>query len=120
MRLRVPGVARLEPLRNVIRPVFVSIEGRLARVVGTPAIYAIAVGAIGASIYITLGIVADLALGLTPVAYLAAGLFFVVTMLTYVEANSLHPERGGASTSPGTRSTSCGASSRGGGSSSTT
>ena len=25
------------------------------------------------------------------------GLFFVLTMLTYVEANSLHPERGGAS-----------------------
>ena len=98
MRLRIPGVARLEPLRNVTRPVFISIEGRLARVVGTPAIYAIAVGAIGASIYITLGIVADLALGLTPVAYLAAGVFFVVTMLTYVEGNSLHPERGGAST----------------------
>ena len=91
-------VTRLEPFRTLVRPVFVSIEGRLARVVGTPAIYAIAIGAIGASIYITLGIVADFALGLTPVAYLAAGLFFVVTMLTYVEANSLHPERGGAST----------------------
>jgi APA family basic amino acid/polyamine antiporter len=81
-----------------VRPVFVPIEGRLARGVGTPAIFAIAVGAIGASIYVTLGLVADLALGLTPLAYLAAGVFFVVTMLTYVEANSLHPERGGAST----------------------
>ena len=74
------------------------IEGRLAAIVGTPAIYAIAIGAIGASIYITLGIVADRALGLTPIAYVVAGLFFVVTMLTYVEGNSLHPERGGAST----------------------
>ena len=91
-------LARLGPLRAFARPVFVPIEGRLARVVGTPAIYAIAVGAIGASIYISLGIVAELALGLTPVAYLAAGIFFVLTMLTYVEANSLHPERGGAST----------------------
>ncbi|HYH58502.1 MAG TPA: APC family permease [Thermoleophilaceae bacterium] len=91
-------VARLEPLRAPLRPFFASIEGRLARAVGTPAIYAIAIGAIGASIYISLGIVADFALGLTPVAYLAAGVFFVVTMLTYVEANSLHPERGGAST----------------------
>jgi APA family basic amino acid/polyamine antiporter len=92
------GLARLDPLRSVIRPLFAAIEGRLSRVVGTPAIYAIAVGAIGASIYITLGIVADFALGLTPIAYLGAGVFFVVTMLTYVEGNSLHPERGGAST----------------------
>jgi APA family basic amino acid/polyamine antiporter len=92
------GLARLGPLRAVLRPLFVPIEGRLARAVGTPAIYAIAVGAIGASIYVSLGIVADFALALTPVAYLAAGVFFVVTMLTYVEANSLHPERGGAST----------------------
>ena len=30
--------------------------------------------------------------------FLVAGLFFVLTMLTYVEGNSLHPERGGAST----------------------
>ena len=93
MRPRLPT-----PLRTLVRPVFVSIEGRLARVVGTPAIYAIAVSAIGASIYITLGIVADRALALTPLAYVMAGIFFVVTMLTYVEANSLHPERGGAST----------------------
>ena len=73
-------------------------RGASRRVVGTPAIYAIAVSAIGASIYITLGIVADRALALTPLAYVVAGIFFVVTMLTYVEANSLHPERGGAST----------------------
>jgi APA family basic amino acid/polyamine antiporter len=92
------SLARLEPVRSVVRPFFASIEGRLARAVGTPAIYAIAVGAIGASIYVSLGVVADLALGLTPLAYVAAGAFFLVTMLTYVEANSLHPERGGAST----------------------
>ena len=96
--MRHRATAWLEPLATLIRPFFVSIEGRLAGVVGTPAIYAIAVSAIGASIYITLGIVAKEALGLTPFAYLAAGIFFVVTMLTYVEANSLHPERGGAST----------------------
>jgi basic amino acid/polyamine antiporter, APA family len=99
MRRRFPaGLAWLEQLTGLLRPLFVSIEGRLARVVGTPAIFAIAVSAIGASIYITLGIVADRALGLTPLAYVVAGIFFVVTMLTYVEANSLHPERGGAST----------------------
>jgi APA family basic amino acid/polyamine antiporter len=99
MRRRFPAwLAWLERITGLLRPLFVSIEGRLSRVVGTPAIYAIAVSAIGASIYITLGIVADRALALTPLAYVAAGIFFVVTMLTYVEANSLHPERGGAST----------------------
>jgi hypothetical protein len=46
MRLRLPEVARLEPLRAMFRPFFVSVETRLSRVVGTPAIYAIAVGAI--------------------------------------------------------------------------
>ena len=81
--------AASNPVRALVRPVFVSIEGRLARVVGTPAIYAIAVSAIGASIYVTLGIVADRALALTPLAYVTAGIFFVVTMLTYVEGNSL-------------------------------
>jgi APA family basic amino acid/polyamine antiporter len=92
------ALLRLQPLRDFMRRFFGPIEGRLAQAIGTPAIYAIAVGAIGASIYLSLGIVADLALGLTPVAYLMAGIFFLVTMLTYVEGNSLHPERGGAST----------------------
>ena len=61
--MRRRATAWLEPLATLVRPFFVSIEGRLAGVVGTPAIYAIAVSAIGASIYITLGIVADKALG---------------------------------------------------------
>jgi APA family basic amino acid/polyamine antiporter len=38
------------------------------------------------------------ALGLTPVAFVAAGVLFVLTIATYVEGSSLHPERGGAST----------------------
>jgi APA family basic amino acid/polyamine antiporter len=73
--------------------------GALAtRGLGAPALFAIALTAVGSSIYFGLGVVADDALGLTPVAYLVAGVFFVITMLTYVEGNSLHPERGGAST----------------------
>ena len=47
--------------------------------------------------YFALGLVAGDALGLTPVVFLVAGLFFVVTMMTYVEGSSLHIERGGAS-----------------------
>ena len=48
--------------------------------------------------YFGLGVVAKHALGLTPAAFMIAALFFVLTTLTYLEGNSVHPERGGAST----------------------
>jgi basic amino acid/polyamine antiporter, APA family len=73
-------------------------EARIARGLGEPALFAIALSAAVSSIYVVLGVVAGDALGLTPVVFLIAGLFFVLTMLTYVEGSSLHPERGGAST----------------------
>ena len=73
-------------------------EARFARGLGEPALFAIALSAIGSSIYIVLGVVAGDALGLTPVVFMLAGLFFLLTTLTYIEGNSLHPERGGAST----------------------
>ncbi|MDQ3644643.1 MAG: amino acid permease [Actinomycetota bacterium] len=72
-------------------------EARIARGLGEPVLVAIALGALVSSIYFALGVVAGAALGLTPVVFIFAGLFFVVTMLTYVEGASLHPERGGAS-----------------------
>jgi basic amino acid/polyamine antiporter, APA family len=65
---------------------------------GVPAIFAIALGAAGSSIYFILGVVSGYALGLTPLVFLLAAVFFVITMMTYVEGNALHPERGGAST----------------------
>jgi APA family basic amino acid/polyamine antiporter len=64
---------------------------------GPPALAAIGASSLAASIYVALGIVTGRALGLTPVVYLIAGLFFVLTAMTYIEGNSLHPERGGAS-----------------------
>jgi APA family basic amino acid/polyamine antiporter len=76
----------------------VAVEERFARGLGEPALFAVALSAVGSSVYFVLGVVAGHALGLTPVAFVAAGIFFVFTMLTYVEGNSLHPERGGAST----------------------
>ena len=72
-------------------------EARIARGLGAPALFAIGLSAVGSSMYFALGVVAEGALGLTPLVFLVAGLFFIVTMLTYVEGNSLHPERGGAS-----------------------
>ena len=72
--------------------------GRITRGLGEPALFAITLSAVVASIFFALGVVAGNALGLTPAVYLLAGVFFMVTVATYVEGSSLHPERGGAST----------------------
>jgi APA family basic amino acid/polyamine antiporter len=70
----------------------------IAHTLGEPALFAIMLSAVVSAIFFTLGVVADDALGLTPVVYLLAGAFFVATVATYVEGSSLHIERGGAST----------------------
>ena len=69
-----------------------------ARTLGEPALFAITLSAVASAIFFSLGVVANGALGLTPVVFLLAGVFFAVTMATYVEGSSLHIERGGAST----------------------
>jgi APA family basic amino acid/polyamine antiporter len=71
---------------------------RIVRSLGEPALFAITLSAVVSGLLLTLGVVSGDALGLTPLVYLVAGLFFVVTMATYVEGSSLHQERGGAST----------------------
>jgi APA family basic amino acid/polyamine antiporter len=71
---------------------------RFSRSLGEPALFAILLSSVVSGLYMVLGLVADDALGLTPVAFLASGIFFVLTIATYVEGSSLHPERGGAST----------------------
>jgi len=72
-------------------------EQLLAKGIGSPALFAIALGAAGSTVYYALGVVAGAALGLTPLAFLIAAFFFVLTMLTYVEGSALYRERGGAS-----------------------
>jgi APA family basic amino acid/polyamine antiporter len=49
------------------------------------------------SVYFALGVVAQRALGLTPVVFLVAGVFFALASMTYVEGAALHRERGGSS-----------------------
>jgi basic amino acid/polyamine antiporter, APA family len=66
--------------------------------VGEPALFAITLSTVVSAIFVSLGVVADRALGLTPLVFLLGGIFFAVTMATYVEGSSLHIERGGAST----------------------
>jgi basic amino acid/polyamine antiporter, APA family len=71
---------------------------RIIRGLGEPAIFAILIGGVVAGLYVTVGVVAEDALGLTPIVFLVAATFLVTTILTYVEGSSLHTERGGAST----------------------
>ena len=70
----------------------------ISHTLGEPALFAITLSSVVAALFFSLGVVAGDALGLTPLVFLLAGIFFVVTMATYVEGSSLHPERGGAST----------------------
>jgi APA family basic amino acid/polyamine antiporter len=49
------------------------------------------------SVYFALGVVAQRALGLTPLVFLIAGVFFSLASMTYVEGAAMHRERGGSS-----------------------
>ncbi len=69
----------------------------LERVLGAPALFATAYGNVGSSIYYALGVTAALALGLTPVVFLVAGLIFALTAATYAEGTVRFPEAGGSS-----------------------
>src|SRR6185312_10653768 len=69
----------------------------LGRFLGAPALYAMAYGEIGSSLYYALGITAVYALSLTPAVFLAAGLIFALTAAAYAEGAATIPEPGGAS-----------------------
>jgi len=93
-RVPVAGRARYEQLRRGSERA----GARITRGLGEPALFAIMLSAVVSAIFVSLGVVADDALGLTPFVFLVAGVFLVVTIATYVEGSSLHVERGGAST----------------------
>src|SRR3712207_6556572 len=69
----------------------------LQRVLGVNALFSTAYGNVGSSIYYALGLVAALALGLTPIVFILAGALFYCTATTYAEATAMYPEAGGAS-----------------------
>ena len=71
---------------------------RTKRLLGVPFLYAAASSAVGFSIYFSVGVVADRGLGLTPLIFLAAGLMFAVTSLSYVEGGAMLRQRGGSAT----------------------
>jgi APA family basic amino acid/polyamine antiporter len=69
----------------------------LSRVHGVGALFAAAYGNVGSSIYYALGVTAAFALGLTPLAFVVAGLIFMFTAASYTEATVMYPEAGGSS-----------------------
>src|SRR5438128_7127741 len=71
-------------------------QQRLERVLGTSALFSTAYGNVGSSIYYALGVTAVFALGLTPLVFVIAGIFFSATALTYAEGTVRYPEAGGS------------------------
>src|SRR5207248_10413143 len=69
----------------------------LQRVLGAPGLFATVYGNVGSSIYYALGVTAAFALGLTPLVFVIAGLFFAATAATYAEGTVSFPEAGGSS-----------------------
>src|SRR6187431_2577643 len=69
----------------------------LQRVLGVNALFSTAYGNVGSSIYYALGLVASLALGLTPIVFIISGFIFILTASTYAEATAMYPEAGGSS-----------------------
>jgi len=69
----------------------------LERVLGAPALFATAYGNVGSSIYYALGLVAGIALGLTPLVFIISGVIFAATAATYAEGTVHYPEAGGSS-----------------------
>jgi len=69
----------------------------LHRVLGVSGLFSAAYGNVGSSIYYALGVAALFALGLTPLAFIIAGLIFGCTALTYAEGTTAMPEAGGSS-----------------------
>ncbi len=72
------------------------LEG-LQRVLDVYPLASSAYGNVGSSIYYALGLVASLALGLTPVVFVISGFVFFLTASTYAEATAMFPEAGGSS-----------------------
>src|SRR5437899_8622921 len=70
---------------------------QLERVLGAEALFATAYGNVGSSIYYALGLVAGIALGLTPVVFIISGIIFAATAATYAEGTVRYPEAGGSS-----------------------
>lgn len=83
-----------EQLRSIRRKVVIEKE-KLKRTLGSAALFATGYGNVGSSIYYAIGATAVYALGATPIAIFVAGIFFILTVLTFSEATTMMPYAGG-------------------------
>jgi APA family basic amino acid/polyamine antiporter len=65
--------------------------------IGAGALFLVIYISAASSLFFGLGLIAEQGLALTPIVMVLGGIFFVCTMMSYVEGSSLHIERGGAS-----------------------
>jgi APA family basic amino acid/polyamine antiporter len=68
----------------------------IKRSLGSPILFTVVYSSLASAIYFSLGVIANHALGLTPLVFLIAAGLFAITAMTYVEGASLHQERGGS------------------------
>jgi APA family basic amino acid/polyamine antiporter len=68
------------------------------RRLGYPTLLAVTYASVAGGLYLLLGPIVASALGATPIVVLAAAVLFALAAMSYVEAASIHPERGGAPT----------------------
>lgn len=68
----------------------------LRRSLGSPVLFAVIWTPLASAIYFSLGVISGRALGLTPLVFGIAAVFFALSAMTYVEGASLHQNRGGA------------------------
>jgi basic amino acid/polyamine antiporter, APA family len=68
----------------------------MRRSIGSPILFVIVYTSLASAIYFSLGVIAGHALGLTPLVFLLAALFFALTATTYAEGASMHRERSGS------------------------
>ncbi len=73
-----------------------SARSTLRHSLGSPILFAVVYTSLASAVFFSLGVVADHALGLTPVVFLIAAVMFGVTAMTYLEGASMHPEPGGS------------------------
>src|SRR4051812_28447667 len=96
MATRRDGRDRIEAGRRALKRLEDQPRPALKRTLGSPALFAVVFSSTAAALYFSLSVIADHALGLTPVVFLIAGVLAVVSAMTYVEGASMHPERGGS------------------------
>jgi APA family basic amino acid/polyamine antiporter len=71
-------------------------EAGLRRGVGLGLLASVLLVNLATAVFVSLGVVADEALGVTPVVFVVAGLVFLLTMLGYIEGTAMLPQAGGA------------------------